>query len=254
MGGARLLSSPSSALLREESAFDTKVNGKEASAYLRHVVRRYDSFADVTIFAHTQPSLHVHNRAFKNLLDRFLRAPVSSVTPHSLGVAPLPVPALVGVAAYESINYRYFSGAWAHDPPPCVMSLLHFCFSDGAGDESMGDKGRRPPAKRDHKEFLATKMGAWAAGQFAAPRWAIRQRSREWWARLLAVNVGDDDGSRPLKGCHHRDQERGTMVASAMERLWHNFFINATTDRQPLCLRCPQTDDRCLGGDVSACS
>lgn len=76
------------------------------------------------------------------------------------------------------------------------------------------------------------KMSAGTAAQFMVSDRAIRRRPLSWWQRMQAAN----NGSIPLNYCHHRDYKQGTLVASAMERAWHNFFRDATGDPTPLAL------------------
>jgi hypothetical protein len=40
--------------------FDSVYNGKEVTAYLQHIVSRYDSLADQTVFLHSVPNAHLY--------------------------------------------------------------------------------------------------------------------------------------------------------------------------------------------------
>lgn len=72
------------------------------------------------------------------------------------------------------------------------------------------------------EEFLRIPMGSGVAAQFFVSRTAIQRRSREFWKKLLELNRG-----KPLiEECDSRSYELGSLVASGMERLWHNFFLN----------------------------
>ena len=55
------------------------MNGKETSAYVTHIVRRFDSLADQTLFLHTDPASHLMLPLFKRALLWTLRCfrPVS---------------------------------------------------------------------------------------------------------------------------------------------------------------------------------
>ena len=245
-GGIRVLDSFSNTSilnkhLTERIAFDTiyGVNAKEASAYLSHIITRYDTLADVTIFMHTSPALHIHLKAFRNLLRR---------------IDADPTPALASVSPFESVNIRWFGGVWAHDPAKCIMSLMDFCFANSsgagqAGGTTLGDERRLPPKSRNQQEFLGMPMSGWTAAQFAVKRSAVRLRSLDFWTRLLGANVGQ----YKLDSCDHRSDEKGTLVASAMERLYHNFFLDGSSQRYPLCLPCDKNDARCLPQDVDYC-
>ena len=45
--------------VRHEQRFDVNINGKEASAYLEHIVKRYHTLANQTIFLHADPASHI---------------------------------------------------------------------------------------------------------------------------------------------------------------------------------------------------
>lgn len=46
--------------VRQESCFDQIYNGKEASAYLQHIVNRYESLSTYTYFLHSDPASHIN--------------------------------------------------------------------------------------------------------------------------------------------------------------------------------------------------
>jgi hypothetical protein len=98
----------------------------------------------------------------------------------------------------------------------------------------MGDNYRFPAAlsslssSQQYAIFLKLKMSSGIAAQFLVSKAAIYTRSSRVYQQLYAMHTGD----YPMTSCAARDYSLGTEVASAMERLWHNLFI----DKSPLLL------------------
>jgi len=212
-GGIHLLDeltgSVGGASLIESQAFDLLgPNAKEATAYLAHLTRQYDSVASYTIFMHTQPAHHLACERFYRLIVYLSRC----------GSLPVAVD-------YMSINFRWFEGTWAHQPERCSMSLLHHLFRHGTALNSV-DPERTPFASDDIKAFLAVPMASAVAAQFLVSRAAIQRRPLIFWQELQALT----NGSSLLPGCLSSPSPLGwSEVASALERLWHTFFRNTKT-------------------------
>lgn len=68
--------------------------------------------------------------------------------------------------------------------------------------------------------FDEVPMASAVAAQFVVSKHAVLRRPYEFWQYLQALN----NGSIAVPHCRPRDNLSGSEVASAMERLWHNFF------------------------------
>lgn len=135
--------------------------GQEAGAYTHHIVNRFDTMADVTIFSQADPVPHINGyRSFINML-------------HCIADAP-------DIKPYEHIGDRCFSSAddplakrvWrAHKPNPNM------------------NYGRTP--LRDACRFLLNQDCPQSiehafGGIFSASRSAIQKHPMEFWRRMNA--------------------------------------------------------------------
>ncbi len=88
----------------------------------------------------------------------------------------------------------------------------------------LGDERRLPSNSRSLTDFLRMPMASGVAAQFLVSDFSIYRRPRSFWDRLYAMN----NGTTSFRTCNNRSYKEGTEVASAMERIWHNFFRDMT--------------------------
>jgi hypothetical protein len=88
------------------------------------------------------------------------------------------------------------------------------------GSSELGDERRVPPASKTVKDFLQIPMASGVAAQFLVTDFTVYRRPKTFWEKLYFMN----NGSIAVPACNNRSYKEGTEVASAMERIWHNFF------------------------------
>ena len=197
-GGVRITDELPSGVL-EASAFDEIINGKEATTYLAHILKRYDTLADMTLFVHSQPTHHMELRLIPRIFTYFVECR------HTID--------------FISLNYRYFHGQWAHSPQECLMKLIPHLYK---GTNISSDKLRFPPEWEDNynlDSFMKKEMSSSTAAQFAVSKEAIQRRPFVYWEKLMSLNNGSVD----LCGTETSDRWGGD-ITGAMERVWHNLF------------------------------
>ena len=177
-------------LVREFREFDEIINGKEATTYLSHIVRNYDSLADVTLFMHSNPTHHLEYQLFYKVFAYILSCR------HQLD--------------YISLNFRYFGGPWAHEPVDCLYKLMPALF---ANSSELSDY-KRFPFGRDREynmaAFLKLEMSGSTAAQFLAGKDAILRRPLTFWEKLMALN----NGSVPICGTETSDKWGGDVTGA----------------------------------------
>ena len=117
------------------------------------------------------------------------------------------------------------------------MHMLEYLF---ANSSLYGDPDRLPPGDKSSKSFLDIPMASGVAAQFVASRNAIQMRPLTWWEKLWKLNTGVDTIHHcdiSISGGVAADNEllftdlykKGSDVASVMERIWHNFFLDRSS-------------------------
>ena len=162
--------------VKEYPAFDEIINGKEATAYLAHITSQYDNLGNFTLFMQTQPSHHVEIKLLPAIFEYMMNCRLE--------------------VDFISLNFRYFSGRWAHEPENCLFKLFPIVF----GNTSIpSDKKRFSDEREKDKEpytldlFRKTEMAGSTAAQFLVSRDAITRRGYSYWVRLSAINNGSID-------------------------------------------------------------
>ena len=197
-GGIKIIDDLPAGVL-ETPAFDEIINGKEATTYLAHILKRYNTLADMTLFLHSQPTHHMELRLIPRIFTYFVECR------HSFD--------------FISLNYRYFGGKWAHEPNDCLMKLIPLLYKD---TNITSDKARFPSEWESNytlDSFMEKEMSGSTAAQFATSKEAIQRRPFAYWDKLMALN----NGSINLCGTESSDRWGGD-VTGAMERVWHNLF------------------------------
>lgn len=105
---------PAYSIIREYPAFDWFVNGKEITAYLKHILQHYDNqqLGNFTMFLHTQPSHHLEFRRFSEII-KYLKICHHSIQAMVEYQQQVPLDSKI---EYLHLNYRWMEGAWAHQP------------------------------------------------------------------------------------------------------------------------------------------
>ena len=143
-----------------------------------------------------------------------------------------------------------------------MMHMLEHLF---ANSSLYGDPDRLPPPgdkKKSSQLFLDIPMASGVAAQFVTSRNAVQMRSLTWWEKLWKLNTGVDTIQHCDISTAADDEfidlyKKGSDVASVMERIWHNFFLDRSSSsssaykwerkdgsRKPLhALYCPDVRD-----------
>eukprot|EP01041_Mallomonas_annulata_P004507 gene4507-8960_t len=200
--------------VRQYTNFDTIYNAKEVSAYLQHILTRYDTLSDHTMFLHTTPNAHV----FFDLFYRTIRWITSCSQP----------------VHFLHLNARYKSGAWGE----C-------CGRRGACREStwkwlgMGNSGS---------------VATYSSAQFVVSRESLQKKSKSFYTRmLLAINGSHDLHGCPANSEPGKTWG-GHQLTGQYERMWHVIFgfkLNQPTRNRdvtlPQYLRVDCADWQCQG-------
>lgn len=88
------------------------------------------------------------------------------------------------------------------------------------GSYVFGDERRVSPQSKLLADFLQVPMASGVAAQFLVSDFSVYRRPKAFWEKLYHMN----NGSILIPHCNSRSYKEGTEVASAMERIWHNFF------------------------------
>ena len=231
-------------------AFDGAVNTKEAGAYLTHMTTFYASLGEQTLYLHADPASHASLGLLEKTLAHLLlcgprpsAAPVRA-SPRLEKLQPsyfANQSAAVGkVASYQPdrIHFMHLAGlylgpTWGSPPEwlPCRYALyIHLNMSSWTGSAATHIKRFGNP-----KGWMSTAaprfdapVASYKAGMFVASREAVRLRPKGFWARLLAALRGSGTGEEAElhKACPslQHDFQRGPLIGSHIERLWHVFF------------------------------
>lgn len=101
-------------IVREYPAFDWFVNGKEITAYLKHILLHYENhqLANFTMFLHTQPTHHLEFQRFLEIFKhlKLCHHDISAMTDYQQHIP------LDSKIEYIHLNYRWMEGIWAHQP------------------------------------------------------------------------------------------------------------------------------------------
>lgn len=175
----------------------------EAARYLMHLVTRYDSLADFTLFVHPDVLEHVNPRSLRNLLHA-LR--VGSFVRSGLGPA-----GGAGSAWHEylSLSHHYLtrpSRTHVRSSNCTDVDLgfqeLHQAVFAQETPQAGGGAARTPDPELG--------FGVYCCSQFLVHRDRVRRRPRAWYRRLAEAV--------PWEHC----------ATSYMELLWHGIFNNGT--------------------------
>lgn len=218
--------------VKQLSNFDIKYNGKEVSAYLQHILTRYDTLADQTIFLHTVPHAHI----FFTLLFRTIRW-----AEHCKREIKF---------LHLNSNYKYGQwGACCGKHGACRISTHSWVFDGKSFDlssatslqrnrDQLHDRGGLSVANpysglSDGKAITINvthpsfSVSTYSSAQFTASKTAIRSRPKAFWERMRMVI----NGSHDLDGCLASSEPDnpswgGHSLTGQYERMWHMILGN----------------------------
>lgn len=172
-------------MITQSHAFDSVYNGKEVTAYLKHVIERYDSLARQTVFLHSLPNAHISFNMFYRLLK------------YNLECREVP---------FVHLNVKYKFGIWGKCcgfNQTCQKSTWRFLFQD---DKVISSTLNERIA--NHQLDAST----YSSAQFAVSRKMLRSHRQIFYYRMLsAIN-----GSHDLEGC-----DNGFGEGKVLSRLFY---------------------------------
>ena len=186
--------------IRQDHAFDIFYNGKEVTAYLKHIISRYNSLSLETVFLHSLPHAHINFEAFYRLILYSLECKE-------------PVP-------FIHLNVKYKSGPWGACcgfNSTCQLSTWKYLFED----QKLFEK-----SLEFSKAAGDLQVSTYSSAQFGVSNKIIRSRNLPFYHRMLsAIN-----GSHDLYGCDDGTREGewgGHRLTGQYERMWHYIYGQA---------------------------
>lgn len=173
-------------------------NGKEVTAYLKHIVDYYDTLADQTIFLHTVPHSHIH-------FDLFYKLIAWSEQCRNIS---LPIDFIHLNVHYKTMPHLWTSccGCKPWGPGSCRVATWKYLFHD------------YPKMGPDYVHAYT-----YSSAQFAVSKRTLHHWPRSFYERMLSAINGTHD----LEGCCHSSSAEkwgGHSLTGQYERMWHIIF------------------------------
>jgi hypothetical protein len=147
--------------------------GREAHSYLHHLVTRYDSLADITVFCQGRPFDHVPD--FRRRLKRLAAG----------GAMPPGFEWWGFVIDWDDETGSRLFQNWSKNPERHTLDMDGFC-------RALWDQPATPP-------FVF-----FAGAHFAVTAAAAQARSREWYERAFAISSDFPDAAHAFERCWDR--------------------------------------------------